>query len=152
MERLGEIAKLYDKDATKIVQGLRSDDPMPAPIVLEREDGTVTLVAGNTRLCAARAMNVRPRVVYVRLDDEPAPSTKTDDADQEDDEAAAVPRDTKIKGKRAVINKPQDFRHEPHAPNARSIAKVDPSGYHGQHLPPGAKIKLAAEKDVGPPR
>jgi hypothetical protein len=65
--------------------------------------------------------------------------------DDGEDEAAARAKDGTEKGRPAVINRPHDFRHEPHAPNARSIAKVDPTGYHGQHLPPGSRLIQASE-------
>lgn len=143
LDRVAEIAKLYDKDSARIVSGLQNNEGVPAPIVLEREDGSVTLVAGNTRLCACRALGIRPQVVYVRLDDEPAPSTTTDD-DQADAESAARPHDGKVKGKRAVIGAPNNFKKEPHG--SHTIAKTDPRGYIGQHVPTGGKIKLSIEQ------
>jgi hypothetical protein len=64
-----------------------------------------------------------------------------DDGPHEED--VAEPRTGVQMGKPSVINKPFDFRHEPHAPDSRSVAKTDPTGYHGQHLPKGSEIKLA---------
>lgn len=65
-----------------------------------------------------------------------------------EDEDAAEPHDGTVKGKRAVIGAPFFFRREPHAAN--TVAKTDPSGYHGQHDPPGSSLKLGehTRKDV----
>jgi hypothetical protein len=140
LEQVMEIGGLYDRDASSVIAGFLAETDMPAPIVLERNDGTLHLVAGNTRLCASRALNIRPQVVLVRLDEAPT-KAKSDD----EDEAAAVPRDTKVKGKRAVLNKPFDFRHAPHAKH--TIAKTDPSGYRGQRDPKGSVGKYKERQD-----
>lgn len=62
--------------------------------------------------------------------------------DDEEDEAAATSHDTTVRGKPALIGPADFFRHEPHAPDSRSVAKTDPTGYHGQHDPPGSSLKL----------
>ncbi len=49
------IAGAYGRDAMSVLDAIDSGDPIPAPVVLERHDGSITLVAGNTRLMAARA-------------------------------------------------------------------------------------------------
>jgi hypothetical protein len=136
LERARELAAVYGKDIERILRGMLNDERMPAPIVLERDDGVVVLISGNARLCAARALGIRPWVVFVRLDFEDPPTS-------EDGPAHAHP--AIVKGKRADIGPPNFFRKEPHAPNSRSIAKVDPSGYHGQHTPPGASVRLPGE-------
>ena len=59
-------AKLYNRDLSRIVQGMSSRSTIPAPIVISRGDSLGNprpyLVAGNTRLMACRVLNVRPKV------------------------------------------------------------------------------------------
>lgn len=62
----GRLAAGYGRDISRIVRGLQNGDEIPAPIVLKRDDGTCTLVAGNTRLMAARVLGVRPTVLMIR--------------------------------------------------------------------------------------
>lgn len=50
-----------------------------------------------------------------------------------------------VKGKQGAIGAPNFFRKEPHAPNSKSIAKTDTTGYHGQHVPKGAVYKGTPE-------
>lgn len=57
-----ERAKLYNRDLSRIVQGMSSRSTIPAPIILQREDFRPHLVAGNTRLMACRILNICPKV------------------------------------------------------------------------------------------
>lgn len=61
------IAETYGRDIESILQGLGDGTPMPAPVVLERADGSLTLVGGNTRLMAARALKLSPKVLWMSL-------------------------------------------------------------------------------------
>lgn len=111
----------------------------PARLMLAEHnaDGPADLYAG-MHLYAIGAIFGAEEVEQAEYVDERA------DADVEDeDEAAAEPKTGVQMGEPSVINKPFDFRHEPHAPDSRSLAKTDPTGYHGQHLPKGSEIKLA---------
>lgn len=57
----------YDRDIEKIFAGMKHGQPIPAPIIFTRDDGSSTLVAGNTRLMAARALRQRPMILRIRL-------------------------------------------------------------------------------------
>jgi len=57
-----ERAKLYDRDLSRIIQGMSSRSTLPAPIVLQLVDSRPHLIAGNTRLMACRVLNVHPKV------------------------------------------------------------------------------------------
>jgi hypothetical protein len=65
-----ERAKLYNRDLSRVVQGMSSRSTIPAPIVLSRGDSQGAprpyLMAGNTRLMACRVLNVRPKVWMMR--------------------------------------------------------------------------------------
>lgn len=61
------LAKEYGRDIKPIMHGLKHGSKMPAPIVLHRKGEDPYLVAGNTRLMAARASKIRPKVLHVRL-------------------------------------------------------------------------------------
>jgi hypothetical protein len=125
-----------------------ANKPIEAPIVVERDDGRLALISGGEAIRACRAMGMRPHAVFVHLDGAEDDFDDTDlSAEADTEEDAAEPKDAVVKGKHAVINRPFDFRHEPHAPNARSVAKVDPSGYHGQHVPKGAHIDITEAEE-----
>ena len=61
-------AKEYGRDIERIIEGFKSGEDLPAPIVLIKPDGVPYLVAGNTRLMVARALGVTPKVVMVRVE------------------------------------------------------------------------------------
>lgn len=61
------LAKEYGRDIKPIVHGIKHGSKMPAPIVLHRKGEDPYLVAGNTRLMAASASKIRPKVLHVRL-------------------------------------------------------------------------------------
>lgn len=61
------LAKKYGRDVKPIFRGIKKGDKMPAPIVLHRKGKAPYLVAGNTRLMAASATKIRPKVLHVRL-------------------------------------------------------------------------------------
>jgi hypothetical protein len=60
-------AWLYDKDIRSILKVLGAN--LAAPIVVRRQDGSLQLVGGNTRLMTFRALGVRPKVLLVNLMD-----------------------------------------------------------------------------------
>jgi len=55
----------YGKDIESIIDGFKSGESLPAPIVLIKPDGGSYLIAGNTRLMVARAFGIVPKVVKV---------------------------------------------------------------------------------------
>lgn len=59
------IAEGYGRDVDSVIQGMVQGAGIPAPIVLERTDGSLTLVSGNARLMAARALGLSPQVLWV---------------------------------------------------------------------------------------
>lgn len=61
-------AKLYDRNLSRIVQGMSSRSNIPAPIVLQQGDARPHLVAGNMRLTACRVLNVRPKVWLMSME------------------------------------------------------------------------------------
>ena len=58
------IAGAYGRDAMSVFDAIDSGDPIPAAIVLERPDRTLTLVGGNTRLMAARGTGAETVTVF----------------------------------------------------------------------------------------
>lgn len=57
----------------------------------------------------------------------------------DDDEAAADPTTGRLMGKPAVINRPDYFRFAPDS--SKDMVKRDFRGWHGQRMPPGAKLE-----------
>lgn len=56
----------YARDWKRIKQAFDIGGSLPAPIVLEFNDGKITLVAGNTRLMFAKALHVKPVVFWIK--------------------------------------------------------------------------------------
>jgi len=73
------LANINDRDISSILKGLKSDSPMKMPVILERSDGSITLVGGNTRLMASRASGITPTVLWISIStfDGPVNSMKT---------------------------------------------------------------------------
>ncbi len=65
LDEARKLAGEYDRDIESILQALGAQKDLPAPIILELEDGTLTLVGGNTRLMAARALGISPKVLWM---------------------------------------------------------------------------------------
>lgn len=63
------IAKSYGRDVDSIMQGIAQGAGIPAPIVLERSDGSIRLVSGNARLMAAKVLGIQPEVLWIRAPD-----------------------------------------------------------------------------------
>lgn len=57
-----QIAKKYGKDHESILHALHNKEPLPAPIVLRKPNGSHYLISGNTRLMTAKAIGVRPYI------------------------------------------------------------------------------------------
>jgi hypothetical protein len=60
----------YERDIESILEAMKDDGSLPAPIVLMLEDGTPYLVAGNTRLMAAKIKGIHPKVLMMQLPDQ----------------------------------------------------------------------------------
>lgn len=60
-------AETYGRDIKRVYKGFKAGDKIPAPIVLHRPGKRPYVVAGNTRLMAASATGIRPKVLHVRL-------------------------------------------------------------------------------------
>lgn len=60
------LAENYGKDWTKIKQAFDNKKSIPAPIILERNDGSIYLIGGNTRLAFARAYRVKPWAYWIK--------------------------------------------------------------------------------------
>ena len=60
-----DIAEGYGKDVDSIIGGMVHGAGIPAAIILERADGSITLVAGNARLMAAKALGQTPDVLWI---------------------------------------------------------------------------------------
>ena len=69
LDSAASMAETYGRDFERIVSGMNSGAEIPAPIVLERQDGSIVLVSGNARLMAARAVGIIPEVLWVRAPD-----------------------------------------------------------------------------------
>jgi hypothetical protein len=63
-----EAAGVYGRNLDRILSGMLEGSSMPAAIVLILPDDTPYGVAGNTRLMAARALGLRPKVMMLRPD------------------------------------------------------------------------------------
>lgn len=66
LDDLKKFAEQYGRNWESIVDAYRSGTPIPAPIVLHK-DGSYELIAGNTRLMAAKALNKTPKVLMLNL-------------------------------------------------------------------------------------
>jgi hypothetical protein len=60
-------AKKYKRDIKRVYKGYKEGAKMPAPIVLHRPGKQPYCVGGNTRLLAASAVGIRPKVLHVRM-------------------------------------------------------------------------------------
>jgi hypothetical protein len=60
-------AKLYQRDIGSIHHAIKKGHSLPTPIVAKMSDGSHHLVGGNTRLMAARAHKIKPKVTYLDL-------------------------------------------------------------------------------------
>lgn len=68
MESINEathVAEGYGRDADSVIKGMVGGAGIPAPIVLEKPDGSLRLVSGNARLMAARALGLTPDVLWI---------------------------------------------------------------------------------------
>jgi AAA+ ATPase superfamily predicted ATPase len=66
IEKAEKLSKLYDRNIDEIINGFKNNQSIPAPIVVISK-GIPYLVAGNTRLMAARAMKIRPMILVSNL-------------------------------------------------------------------------------------
>lgn len=64
METITHLSSQYRKDLQSILKAFDSGGSLPAPIVM-KSNGRYYLIAGNTRLMAARAYGVIPNVLLV---------------------------------------------------------------------------------------
>lgn len=62
-----ELAEDYGRDIRRIIAAFKNKSKLPAPIILVRQDKTMTCVAGNTRLIVAKALGVKPQVFFINL-------------------------------------------------------------------------------------
>jgi len=67
-EKARDLAKEYERDISRVEAGLDKGGNMPAPVVLFRKDKPPYLIGGNTRLMAARAKGIRPKIWKVQLE------------------------------------------------------------------------------------
>lgn len=61
-----QLAENYSRDPNRLLNMFYQNRKVEAPIVLERDDGSITLVSGNTRLAFARAYHVKPDVYWIK--------------------------------------------------------------------------------------
>lgn len=59
-------AQEYGKDINSIIKGFY-DGQIPAPMIIKRAGQLPYLIGGNTRLMAARALKIRPKVLIANL-------------------------------------------------------------------------------------
>lgn len=70
VDMLIEVARTYNRDVERILAAFRRRKGlvcMAAPILLERHGYRPYLIAGNTRLCACRALRVTPQVLLATV-------------------------------------------------------------------------------------
>jgi hypothetical protein len=68
-EEAKRIAKSYGKDISSIFKALDRGSSIASPIILILPDGSPYLMAGNTRLMAARVRKISPKVLVLRLEE-----------------------------------------------------------------------------------
>lgn len=64
-----KIAKTYDKTDPEILSKALKDDTYLRPLIVKFDGDRYHLVAGNTRLCTAKAIGVTPKVIIADLSD-----------------------------------------------------------------------------------
>ncbi len=74
MEEAQFLASTYDLDLAPINVAIGNGLSLPAPIVLNLDDGTSYLASGNGKLMVARAMGVTPKVFFVDVFDSGTPA------------------------------------------------------------------------------
>ncbi len=62
MEEVEFLAGTYDRDLTSIMKAIGEGKSLPAPIVFVQDTGAPYLIAGNTRMMAAKALGESPKV------------------------------------------------------------------------------------------
>lgn len=62
------LAETYSRDIDSIFEAIEKDSQLPAPIVLLRSNHPPYLIAGNTRLMAARAKKINPDVLFLEME------------------------------------------------------------------------------------
>lgn len=67
VEKAQEAADKYERDIGRIFSAFKNDKSLPAPIVLFKKGNNPYCIAGNTRLMASRAYNIKPEVLAVYL-------------------------------------------------------------------------------------
>jgi hypothetical protein len=67
LKQVQQLAQTYGKELEPILNAMNKGTSLPAPIVLEFA-GKLILVAGNTRLMAARVLKKPPTVLWVKVD------------------------------------------------------------------------------------
>jgi hypothetical protein len=75
MQEAEHLANLRDKDLASIVGAISQGRSLPSPIVLLQVGGPPYLIAGNTRLMAARALGENPVVYYVDMASSSSPQS-----------------------------------------------------------------------------
>ena len=63
VEKARNLAQEYDKDFDSILHAYKNKKSLPAPIVYKKSNGNLFLIGGNTRLMAAKALGIRPKVL-----------------------------------------------------------------------------------------
>mgnify|MGYP001575846363 CR=1 FL=1 len=67
IEDVQKLAEKYNKDWRLLLDAIQHNTPIQAPIILIKEDGVPYLVAGNTRLAIARALEARVKALISHL-------------------------------------------------------------------------------------
>lgn len=67
MEKVKEKSEYYERDFQSLTKAFKQNNSIEAPIVLKRQDATLYLVAGDTRLMCMRAMGIKPSVYVISL-------------------------------------------------------------------------------------
>ena len=68
-EEAKRLAKSYEKNIRSIFLAIDRGESIEAPIIAILPDGSPYLIAGNTRLMAARVRKINPKVLVLRLEE-----------------------------------------------------------------------------------
>tara|TARA_A100001201_G_scaffold48974_1_gene48742 strand:+ start:218 stop:1060 length:843 start_codon:yes stop_codon:yes gene_type:complete len=66
MERAIELSKQYGKDYKRVIDGLKKNQKIPAPIVVKDSTGRLYLIGGNTRLMIGIAMGLNLPIKVIK--------------------------------------------------------------------------------------
>lgn len=68
IDQARRISNSEGRDIESIIEAIGDGESMPAPVIIEDSKGTPHLVDGETRLMAARAFKMNPKVLWIKAE------------------------------------------------------------------------------------